>query len=155
MNGRELALQPLHQRVVERSEKSKHAMVGGRVRNWIRRVGSRTTSASTKGPWTMADDRNRLPVIEEPLYELNRSRIHTQPIRIHDTARKQQRVVLIGTHLFERPIDLHVLTPLRLHQLVLLEAVRRKRSNTLPFQLISHEDLLDGESTIKARAASC
>src|SRR5678815_386207 len=65
-----------------------------------------------ESPRAMANDRNRLSVIEEPLYELNRARIHTQPIRIHDTARKKQRVVFIGTRLFERAIDLHFIAPL-------------------------------------------
>jgi len=116
----------------------------------------------------MADDRNRFSVGEEPLHELHGSRIHTQPVRIHDTAGQQERVVLVRVRLIERAVDGNLLAPFpvlpaadpsrlerddvhfrasvlerlaRPGQLVLFEPVRGKRGHTLPLQLISHEHL--------------
>src|SRR5947207_8579465 len=116
----------------------------------------------------MADDRNRLPIVKEPLHELHGFRIHTQPVGIHDTTRQQQRVVFISLRLVERAIDAHLIAPLlvlpaadrsrfqrhhidfcsgilerlaRLQELVLLEAVSRQRGDALSFQLISHDYL--------------
>ena len=116
----------------------------------------------------MADDRNRLPVVEETLHELDGFRIHTQLVGIHDTTGQQQRVVFIRLRLVEAPIHAHLIAPrlvlpsanlsrfrrddidfcagilerlARLQELVLLEPVRRQRGDALSFQLISHDYL--------------
>ena len=119
-------------------------------------------------PRPVADHRDALAFIEEVLHKLHGFRIHTQPVWIHDTTGQQERIVIAGLCLVERPIDDHLITPFlvfpsadpaalrrddvdfrsgiferlaRPQQLVLFKPVRGERGHALSFQLISHGHL--------------
>jgi hypothetical protein len=60
----------------------------------------------------VANRRDGLARVDEPLNELHRLAIHAEPIGVHDAAGQKERVEVVDDRLLERQVNAELVTPL-------------------------------------------